>query len=105
MKCNKIRLPLSCSLRNDYNGRFYVMCISLQLKTAKTFLKTILSPVTVRFPSYFFFFFFFFLKQNKTKQTLEKEMAIHSSILAWRIPWTEKPGGLQSMGSQESDTT
>ena len=31
---------------------------------------------------------------------LEKGMAIHSSILAWRIPWTEKPGGLQSMGSQ-----
>ena len=29
---------------------------------------------------------------------LEKEMAIHSSILAWRIPWTEEPGGLQSMG-------
>jgi len=36
---------------------------------------------------------------------LEKEMAIHSSILAWRIPWTEEPGGLQSEGSQESDTT
>ena len=34
----------------------------------------------------------------------EKEMANHSSILAWRIPWTEEPGGLQSMGSQ-SDTT
>ena len=31
---------------------------------------------------------------------LEKEMATHSSILAWRIPWTEEPGGLQSMGSQ-----
>ena len=31
---------------------------------------------------------------------LEKEMATHSSILAWRIPWMEKPGGLQSMGSQ-----
>ena len=30
---------------------------------------------------------------------LEKEMAVHSSILAWRIPWTEEPGGLQSMGS------
>ena len=30
---------------------------------------------------------------------LEKEMATHSSVLAWRIPWTEKPGGLQSMGS------
>ena len=32
---------------------------------------------------------------------LEKEMAIHSSILAWEIPWTEKPGELQSMGSQK----
>ena len=31
---------------------------------------------------------------------LEKEMATHSSILAWRIPWTEEPGGLRSMGSQ-----
>ena len=32
-------------------------------------------------------------------------MATHSSILAWRIPWTEEPSGLQSGGSQESDTT
>ena len=31
---------------------------------------------------------------------LEKEVAVHSSTLAWRIPWTEEPGGLQSMGSQ-----
>ena len=31
---------------------------------------------------------------------LEKEMAIHSSIFAWKIPWTEEPGRLQSMGSQ-----
>ena len=31
---------------------------------------------------------------------LEKEMGTHSGILAWRIPWTEKPGGEQSMGSQ-----
>ena len=31
---------------------------------------------------------------------LEKKMATHSSILAWKIPWTEEPGGLQSMGSQ-----
>ena len=31
---------------------------------------------------------------------LEKGMAIHSSILAWRIPWIEEPGGLQSIGSQ-----
>ena len=35
---------------------------------------------------------------------LEKEMATHSSIFAWKIPWTEEPGRLQSMGSQR-DTT
>ena len=35
---------------------------------------------------------------------LEKEMAIHSSIIAWKIPWTEEPGGLQSMASQGLDT-
>ena len=34
------------------------------------------------------------------KDTLEKGMATHSSILAWRIPWTEEPSELQSMGSQ-----
>ena len=39
------------------------------------------------------------------KIPLEKEMAAHSSILAWEIPWTEEPGGLQSMGLQESDVT
>ena len=36
---------------------------------------------------------------------LEKAMAIHSTILAWRIPWTEEPGGLQSMGHKELDMT
>ena len=39
------------------------------------------------------------------ENTLEKEMATHSSILAWRIPWTKEPGRLQSMGHKESDTT
>ena len=38
-----------------------------------------------------------FLSQE---DSLEKGMATHSSILVWRIPWTEEPGGLQSMGSQ-----
>ena len=33
-------------------------------------------------------------------RSLEEEMATHSSVLAWRIPWTEEPGGLQSMGLQ-----
>ena len=38
------------------------------------------------------------------EDSLEESMAAHSSILAWRIPWTEEPGGLQSIGSQ-SDMT
>ena len=38
-----------------------------------------------------------FLRQE---DPLEKEMATHSSTLAWKIPWTEEPGGLQSLGSQ-----
>ena len=36
---------------------------------------------------------------------LEKEMAMHSNLLAWKMLWTEEPGGLQSMGLQESDNT
>ena len=36
---------------------------------------------------------------------LEKEVATHSNILAWRIPWTEEPGGYSSQGHKESDTT
>ena len=39
------------------------------------------------------------------KKKLEKEMATHSSVLSWRILWTEEPGRLLSMGSQESDIT
>ena len=39
------------------------------------------------------------------EDSLEKEMATHSRTLAWRIPWTEEPGRLQSLGSQESDMT
>ena len=38
------------------------------------------------------------------KDLLEEEMETHSSILAWRIPWTEEPGGLQSIGSQRDST-
>ena len=39
------------------------------------------------------------------EDALEKEMATHSSILAWRIPWTEEPGGLTMRGHNELDTT
>ena len=38
------------------------------------------------------------------EEPLEKEMATHSSVFAWKIPWTEEPDGLQSMGSQKSWT-
>ena len=41
----------------------------------------------------------------ESEDSPEKKMTTHSSILGWEIPWTEKPGGLQSMGSQESDMT
>ena len=40
-----------------------------------------------------------------SEDPLEEGMATHASILAWRIPWTEEPGGLQSWGHKESDTT
>ena len=39
------------------------------------------------------------------EDSLEKEMAIHSSTIAWKIPWTEEPSKVQSMGSQEVDVT
>ena len=39
------------------------------------------------------------MQETGSEVSLEKEMAAHSSILAWRIPWTEEPGGLQSMAS------
>ena len=42
---------------------------------------------------------------GSTPDPLEKETATHSTILAWRIPWTEELGGPQSMGRKESDTT
>ena len=39
------------------------------------------------------------------EDALEAETATHSSVLAWGVPWTKEPSGLQSMGLQESDTT
>ena len=41
-----------------------------------------------------------FLASHFLDYSLEKEVATHSNILAWRTPWTEEPGGLQSVGSQ-----
>ena len=47
---------------------------------------------------------YFFGRDCTRENPLEEEMATHSSILAWKIPWTEGPGGLQSMGSHRVDT-
>jgi len=44
-------------------------------------------------------------KKKSSTHPLKNRMATHSRILAWRIPWTEEPGELQSMGSQELDMT
>ena len=45
------------------------------------------------------------IQSLEKEDPLEKEMATHSSILAWRIPWTEEPGGLQSKGHKQLDMT
>ena len=45
------------------------------------------------------------VKEESEQAGLKQEMATHSSILAWRIPWTEEPDRLRFMGSQELDTT
>ena len=44
------------------------------------------------------------IQSLRWEDPLEEGMATHSRILAWRIPWKEEPGGLQSMGSQKSQT-
>ena len=46
-----------------------------------------------------------YIRNTGLEDPLEKEMAIHSSILAWKITWTEEPGRLQPMGSEELDRT
>ena len=52
-----------------------------------------------------FLFNLIFNKKNRCHLEYKVEMATHSSILAWKIPWTEEPSRLQSMGSQKSNTT
>ena len=60
--------------------------------------KTLDEIVGPQLPSSSFPLIYFFI----SPKLLEKEMANHSSILAWRIPWTEQPGGLQSTDSQRA---
>ena len=71
---------------------------SLQLVTAAMKLKGTVVQTVKNLPA---------MKKTRVqslgqKEPLEKGMAIHSNILAWRTPWTEEPGGLQSVGSQRA---
>ena len=59
-----------------------------------------------------YIFFTYYLEVLETQvqslcqeDPMEEDMETHPSVLAWRIPWTEEPGSLESMGSQELDTT
>ena len=70
--------------KNAFNRRFYLIAQLVKNLPA-------MQEIQVRFLDW--------------EDPLEKEMATHSSILAWRIPRTEGPGGLQSMGCKKSDTT
>ena len=66
------------------NNKIYISCLLAQ--TVKNLLAMKETPV----------------QSPGWEDPLEKEMVTHSSILAWRIPWTEEPGGLKSMGSQRA---
>ena len=70
-----------------------VKVVTIFIRLAKKFIQVFPYDVTGKSENRFW----------PTQLCMEKEMAIHSSILAWRIPWTEEPGRRQSMGSQELD--
>ena len=85
-------LPFQISTASVYTARHFLMCcLSTVLQIVSCVkIPAQLSHSSLRTVS-------LFLCNNLL---LEKEMATHSNILAWRIPWTEEPGGLQSLGSQ-----
>ena len=76
---------LSCLFRRAY-GAIWASLVAQRLKPLPAMLETWVQSLSQEDP-------------------LEKEMATHSCILAWRIPWTEEPGGLQSTGVAKRDTT
>ena len=79
----------------------FLVCVVHRLSTLRTFMGMSTSKLRI---------FMGFLSEMGgaslgKEDPLEKEMATHSSILTWRIPWTEEPGKLQFMGGKESNTT
>ena len=116
-QCLIFTLSISLYCSKTFHGRYLPMVhISLLCRT------NLLKVACLGDPWFVFFFFFFLHCQGSSlvaqrvkhlpamqetqvqslgqEDPLEKEMATHSSTLAWKIPWTEKPGRLQSMGSQ-----
>ena len=75
------------------NTHFSPHCRKLEISSLNSFLGTYSLKIPVWERD------FFFLRLDMVN-FMEKEMATHSSMLAWKIPWTEEPGGLQSMGLQ-----
>ena len=85
------RIPVSCIA-----GRFFTIWAIMKLKFSKNNGASLVAQRLKHLPA---------MRENWVQSLgwedpLEKEMATHSSILAWRIPWTEEPGGLQSTGLQ-----
>ena len=65
---------------------------------------SLLFPLTPLHPLCYFILENFCRNASISEEFMEKEMATHSRVLAWEIPWTEEPGRLQSMESQKSQT-
>ena len=85
------RIPVSCIA-----GRFCTILAIMKLKFSKNNGASLVAQRLKRLPA----MWENWVQSLGWEDPLEKEMATHSSILAWRIPWTEEPGGLQSTGSQ-----
>ena len=99
---SSVMWQLFCSIFWNVEDIFYITNV----------LNTSVTETLQRVVSEGFSLFFFHKRKIFLKIVLisligasEKAMAPHSSTLAWKVPWTEEPGGLQSMGSLESDTT
>jgi len=91
------RAPLIRTKQWNVNISMFLCCISLK---TLGFLHA-----TVSWLCFYQRFSLSLVLSSSMYLNLEKEMATHSSILAWRISWTEEPGGLQSLAFQELDTT
>ena len=86
MSIQEVGMTVCCEGPGSYCGRRWASLVAQTVKNLPAMQET-------------------WVRSQGWDDPLEKRMATHSSILAWRIIWTEEPGGLQSMGSQRLDTT